>query len=71
MKSDVYRPVKAEQPEPKHKTSGSERRMIERTKKWKPDASPKLREVYSTKIEWVQRVIPRVAKEAGAVEKIL
>ena len=37
--------------------------MIAWTEKWKPNTSPKLREIYSTRIEWAQKVIPKMEKE--------
>jgi hypothetical protein len=67
MKSESHRSMKEGQPEQRGKISGSKRRMIERTKVWKPETSPKLREIYSTKIEWLQKVIPKLlTKEAEA-----
>ena len=66
MKSEHYRSMKQEQPERKCKISGSKRRMIERGKKWKPETSSKLLEIYSTKIEWVQKIAPKLTKEAEA-----
>jgi len=62
MKSGQHKPVKEEQGRRKGKISGSKRRMIAWTEKWKPNTSPKLREIYSTRIEWVQKVIPKMEK---------
>jgi len=64
MKSESHRSMKEGQPEQRGKISGSKRRMIERTKVWKPETSPKLRQIYSAKIEWLQKVIPKLTTEA-------
>jgi hypothetical protein len=34
--------------------------MLKAVQEWKPITSPKLRETYSTKIEWVRKVIPEL-----------
>ena len=64
MKRGHGRFAKVEQPVGKVKHSGSKRRMIERAKMWKPETSPKLREIYSSRIEWMQKVVPKFTKQA-------
>ncbi|HII85067.1 TPA: hypothetical protein HA273_00455 [Candidatus Bathyarchaeota archaeon] len=73
MKSVNHKPAKEDTSNREGKISASKRRMIERSKKWKPNTSAELREAYFTKIEWVQKVIPKLTKEedAEAVEEIL
>jgi hypothetical protein len=43
--------------------------MLAVAQKWKPITSPQLREAYSTKIEWVRKLIPKLKKEAEAPEE--
>ncbi len=64
MKSGKPKSLKEEQSRRKGKISASKRKMIERAKNWKPNSSADLREIYSTKIEWVQKAIPKSRKEA-------
>ncbi len=64
MKSGKLKSLKEEQSGRKGKISASKRKMIERAKNWKPNSSPDLREIYSAKIEWVQKAIPKSKKEA-------
>ncbi len=64
MKSEKPKSSKEEQSGRKGKISASKRKMIERAKNWKPNSSPDLREAYSSKIEWVQKAIPKSKKEA-------
>ncbi len=59
MKSVKHGSLKEEQGGRKGKISASKRKMIERAKNWKPNSSPDLREAYTTKIEWVQKAIPK------------
>ncbi len=64
MKSGKPKSLKEEQSARKGKISASKRKMIERAKNWKPNSSPDLREAYNSKIEWVQKAIPKSKKEA-------
>jgi len=43
--------------------------MLVEAKERKPTTSPKLREAYSTKIEWATELIPKLEKEAEEAEK--
>jgi hypothetical protein len=40
--------------------------MLAATQEWKPITSPQLREAYSTKTEWVRKLIPKLKKETEA-----
>jgi len=61
MKPERYKPIKKEKPKRKGKISRSRAR--------KPITSPQLREAYSTKIEWVRKLIPKLKEEAEAPEE--
>ncbi len=64
MKPGKPKSPEEEQSGRKGKISASKRKMIERAKNWKPNSSPDLLEIYSAKIEWVQKAIPKSKKEA-------
>jgi len=66
MKPEHYKPIRKEKPKRKGKISTSKRQMLAFSKNWKPITSPQLREAYSTKIEWVRELIPKLKKEAEA-----
>ena len=66
MKPENYKPIRKEKPKRKGKISGSKRRMIAVAQEWKPNTSPQLHEAYSTKIEWVRKIIPKFKKEVEA-----
>jgi hypothetical protein len=40
--------------------------MVKASKEWTPTTSPKLREGYSAKTEWIQKIIPKLKKEVDA-----
>ena len=63
MKAEDYRPKKAEQPKRKGKVSTRKRLMLERSQEWNPITYPQLREDYSSKREWVTKLIPKLKKE--------
>ena len=69
MKPEHYKPRRKEKPKRKAKISASKNRMLAVAQKWKPITSPKLREAYSTKIEWAGKLIPKLKKEAEAPEE--
>ncbi len=54
MKPEHYKPIRKGKPKRKGKISALKRRMLAAAQKRKPITSPQLREVYSTKIEWVR-----------------
>ena len=66
MKPEHHKPIRKEKPKRKGKISGSKRRMLVVAQEWKPNASPQLREAYSTKIESVRKLIPKLKKEVEA-----
>jgi hypothetical protein len=66
MKREHYKPIRKEKPKRKGKTSKSKSRMLAVAQEWKPITSPQLREAYSTKIEWVRNLIPKLREEAKA-----
>ena len=69
MKPEDYKPIRKEKPKRKGKLSARKRRMLAASQKWKPNASPQLREAYSSKIEWARKLIPKLKKEAEALEE--
>jgi len=62
MNPEHYKSIR-KKPKRKSKISGSKRGMLAGAKEWKPNTSPQLREAYSTKIEWVRKIIPKLKKE--------
>jgi len=68
MKPEHYKPIRKEKPKRKGKISACKSRMLAVAQKWKPVTSPELREAYSTKTEWVRKLIPKLKKEAEAPE---
>ena len=62
MKPQHYKPKRKEKPKRKSKISARKRRMYAVAQKWKPITSPQMREAYSTKIEWVKKLIPELKK---------
>jgi len=69
MKPEHYGLIRKEEPKRKDKLSARKRRMLAATKEREPITSPKLREAYSTKIEWATNLIPKLKKEAEAPEE--
>jgi hypothetical protein len=63
MKAEDYRPKKTEEPKRKRKLSTRKRRMLARSQEWNPITYPQLREAYSSKTEWVTKLIPKLKKE--------
>ena len=71
MKPEHYKPRRKEKPKRKGKRARakiSTRKSLKLAvaQKWKPITSPQLREAYSTKIEWVRKLIPKLKKEVEA-----
>jgi hypothetical protein len=62
MNRENYKSKRKGQPKRKSKIKGSKRRMVAVAKASKPITSPKLREAYSAKTEWVRNVIPKLKK---------
>ena len=63
MKTKQYKPMRKGKTKRKGKLSGSKRRMLKVAQEWKPNTSPRLREAYFAKIEWVNKLIPKLKKE--------
>lgn len=66
MNREQYKSKRKGQPKRKDKLRARKSRMLKAAQEWKPNASPKLREAYSTKIEWVRKIIPKLKEEAEA-----
>jgi predicted HTH transcriptional regulator len=69
MKPKHYKPRRKEKPKRKDNISRRKSRMLAMAQEFKPITSPQLREAYSTKIEWVRKLIPKLKKEAEAPEE--
>jgi len=69
MKPEHYKPNRKEKSKRKGKISARKSRMLAVAQEWKPITSPQLREAYSTKIEWVMKLIPKLKEEAEAPEE--
>jgi hypothetical protein len=66
MKPEHYKPIRKEKPKRKGKISRRKSRMLVVTQEWNPITAPPLREAYSTKIEWVRKLVPKLKEEAEA-----
>jgi hypothetical protein len=66
MNREQYKSKRKGQPKRKGKLSKSKSRMLKAAQEWKPNTSPKLREAYSARIEWVRKLIPKLKEEAEA-----
>ena len=69
MKPERYKSIRKGKPKRKGKMSISQSQMLKAAKKWKPITSPQLREAYSTNIEWVRKLIPKLEKKQKPEEK--
>jgi hypothetical protein len=56
-------------PKRRGKLSGRKSRMLKVAQEWKPITSPKLREVYSKRIEWATNLLPKLKIEVEAPEE--
>jgi hypothetical protein len=61
MNPENYKTKRKGQPKKNNSASRAKRRM--KTKEWTPDATPKLREIYSTKIEWAIKIMPKLKEQ--------
>ena len=59
------RPMRKDKLKGKGRTSVLQRRVVA-AQKGKHITSPKLREAYSTKIEWITKLLPKLKEEAEA-----
>jgi len=62
MNPEHYKSIR-KKPKRNSKLSRYKSRVLAMAKEWKPNTSPQLREAYSTKIEWVRKIIPKLKKE--------
>jgi hypothetical protein len=69
MKPENHKPIRTEKPKRKGNSSMRKSRMLAESQEWTPITSPKLREAYSTKIEWARKLIPKLKKETEAPEE--
>jgi hypothetical protein len=69
MKPEHHKPTRKERPKRKGKISALKSRMLAVAQKWKPITSPQLREAYSTEIEWVKKLVPKLEKKQKPEEK--
>jgi hypothetical protein len=60
MNRENYRTKRKSPPKRSSKVKGSKRNMATPAKQTNSYTQPKLREVYSAKAEWVQKVIPKL-----------
>jgi len=60
MSLEHYKTKRKGQPKRKSKLSDSKSRMLAMAKGSKNITSPKLREAYSTKTEWMKKVVPKL-----------
>jgi len=63
MKPEEYKPKRTEKPKRKGNLSSQKRLMLAASQKWTPITSPQLHEAYSSKIEWIRKLIPKLKKE--------
>ena len=69
MKPEDYKAIRAEKPKRKGKLSTRKRRMLARSQEWNPITYPQLREAYSSKMEWIRKLIPKLKKEEETLEE--
>jgi hypothetical protein len=69
MKPEHYKPRRKEKPRRKGSVGGLESQNRSVSQKSKPIASQKLREAYSTKVEWVKKRLPHSKKEMETPEE--
>ena len=63
MNFENYKSVRKGRTKRKGKNSGAKNRMLKVVRERTPMTSPKLIEVYSAKIEWIQKAIPKLKEE--------
>jgi len=62
MNPEHYKSIR-KKPKRNSKISRSKSRSLAMAKEWKPITSTKLREIYSTKIEWAIKIIPKLKEK--------
>ena len=63
MKTQDYSPKRTGKSKRSGNLSKRKRQMLAASKEWPLIPSPQLREVYSSKTEWVKKLIPNLKKE--------
>jgi len=63
------RPIGKKKLKAKGKTDPSQSQVVAAAREGKPITSPKLLEAYSTKIEWIKKLIPKLNEGAEAPQK--
>ena len=62
MNREQYKSTR-KKPKRNSKISKYRSRVLAMAKEWKPATSPKLREAFSTKIEWATKIIPKLKEK--------
>jgi len=62
MNPENYKKKRKGQPKRNSGNNRSKRRVLGKAKE--PNTSPKLRQIYSTKIEWATKIMPKAKEEA-------
>jgi hypothetical protein len=61
MNRESYKTKRKGQPKRNTSVTKSKRRMMAKAKQ--PNNTPKLREIYSTKIEWATKIMPKLKEQ--------
>jgi len=69
MKPEHYKPTRKGKPKRKVKISKLKSRMLGVAREEKPITSARLRDAYSTRIEWARELVPKLEKESEAAEE--
>ena len=69
MKPEHYKPRRKEKPKRKGNVSRLGRQNLAVSQKSEPIASQKLREAYSTNVEWAKKLLPHSKKEIETSEE--
>ena len=62
MNPEHYKSIR-NKPKQNSAISRTKSRMLAMAKEWKPITTPKLRETYSTKIEWATKILPKLQEK--------
>jgi hypothetical protein len=60
MRPEQYRRIRNEGRKRKGKLSARKSRMLAAKKEQKPITSPELREIYSARVEWATKLLPKL-----------
>ena len=64
-----HKAIRTEKTKRKGTLSARKSQMLARSQEWKQITPPKLREAYSSKIEWIRKLIPKLKKETETSEE--